>query len=231
MSTARPPSPSAIPATIASAQLPPRVRKILQDFFTHISPDIVNALNAMLPAFEQQLFKQAEQARSNSRQAEQFAILRTFQRNRGELVPHFMFGLEAELARIRVSAFKTGSETPAAVEFRTLTLVEDAVMDREIVLREIGRRHETRAATAVLLLGQRFGVLAGSPALDAERLPVGPQALCRIFMDAAVTLELDLESQLLLFRTFDHKVMLNYHEWAETLNQFLSQAGVLPGLI
>lgn len=231
MSTARPPSPSAAPATIASAQLPPRVRKILQEFFTHISPDIVNALNAMLPAFEQQLFKQAEQARSNSRQAEQFAILRTFQRNRGELVPHFMFGLEAELARIRVSAFKTGSETPAPVEFRTLTLVEDAVMDREIVLREIGRRHETRAATAVLLLGQRFGVLAGSPALDAERLPVGPQAMCRIFMDAAATLELDLESQLLLFRTFDHKVMMNYHEWAETLNQFLSQAGVLPGLI
>ncbi|KAF1722969.1 DUF1631 domain-containing protein [Pseudoxanthomonas wuyuanensis] len=230
MSTARPASPSASPATIASASLPPRVRKILQDFFTHISPDIINALNGMLPAFEQQLFKQAELARSNHRQAEQLANLRTFQRNSGELVPHFMFALEAELARIRLPPARP-SDAHAPVEFRTLTLVEDAVMDREIVLHDIGRRHEARAATAVLLLGQRFGVLAGTPAFDAERLPVGPQALCRFFLHAAETLELDLESQLLLFRTFDHKVMLNYNEWAETLNQYLSQAGVLPGLI
>lgn len=149
-----PPLPAA-PATIASAALPPRVRRILRSFFEHIATDVVQSLNAMLPEYEQALFKQAEQARNNNRQAEFFSNLHSFQRNRGEFVPHFIFALESELARVRAT-YKEPSAPAAKVEFRTLTLVEDDVMDEEIVLRDIARRHETRAAHALLLLGQRF---------------------------------------------------------------------------
>lgn len=224
-----PPLPSA-PATIASAALPPRVRRILRSFYEHIATDVVQSLNAMLPEYEQALFKQAEQARNNNRQAEFFSNLHSFQRNRGEFVPHFIFALESELASVRTPPGEA-SLPVAKVEFRTLTLVEDDVMDEEIVLRDIARRHEVRAAHAMLLLGQRFGALGGAPAFDNERLPIGPQALCRMLKQAGATLELELEERLLLYRTFDHKVMGNYHEWAETLNQYLSREGVLPGLI
>lgn len=231
MTASRPPLSSVAPATIASAPLPPRVRRVLRNFFDHISTDVIQSLNAMLPEFEQALFKQAELARSNNRQAEFFGNLRSFQRNRNEFVPHFMFALEAELAAVRTPHAGRTSQGPGTVEYRTLTLVEDAVMDEEIVLRDIARRHETRAAHALLLLGQRFGALGGAPAFDLEQLPIGPQGLCRMLQQAAATLELDLEERLLLYRTFDLKVMSNYHEWAETLNQFLSREGILPGLV
>ncbi|WP_229730822.1 DUF1631 domain-containing protein [Pseudoxanthomonas indica] len=221
---------SATPATIASAALPPRVRRILRSFFEHIATDVVQSLNAMLPEYEQALFKQAEQARNNNRQAEFFSNLHSFQRNRGEFVPHFIFALESELASVRTPPGESSAPV-SKVEFRTLTLVEDDVMDEEIVLRDIARRHEIRAAHALLLLGQRFGALGGAPAFDNERLPIGPQALCRMLKQAGATLELELEERLLLYRTFDHKVMGNYHEWAETLNQYLSREGVLPGLV
>lgn len=231
MTAIPPPPPSTAAGSLASAALPPRVRKLLRGFFEHIASDIIQSLNAMLPEYEQALFKQAEQARSDNRQAEFFNNLRALQRNRGEFVPHFMFALEAELAAVRTPPERTRAPAPSGIEFRTLTLVEDAAMDEEIVLSDIARRHEARAAQALLLLGQRFGALGGAPAFDNERLPVGPQGLCRMLKLATRTLELDLEERLLLYRTFDHKVMGNYHEWAETLNQYLSQEGLLPGLI
>jgi hypothetical protein len=230
MSATRPSAIAAKPTTIASASLPPRVRRILQNLYDHISVDFIAALNGMLVEFEQQLFQQAEKARNNNRQAEHFADLLALQKNRGELIPHYMFGLETELAGIRLPRAAPAENTHALLDYQTLTLVEDAAMDQEIVLNDVARKHDSRAATQILLMGQRFGVLAGSPAFDAETLPLGPQRLSHILKDAAVTLDLSLGAQLLLYRSFDIKVMFNYVEWAGTVNQFLASQGVLPGL-
>ncbi|MEL1266059.1 DUF1631 domain-containing protein [Pseudoxanthomonas putridarboris] len=231
MPAPRPPSPAAAPTTIASAPLPPRVRRVLQNLYDHIAPDFITALNGMLAEFEQQLFKQAEQARNNNRQAEHFVNLRALQKNRGELIPHYMFGLEAELAALRTPRAVNEEKSPVRVDYQTLTLVEDAVMDQEIVLREVARRHEIRANAQMMMLGQRMGVLAGGPAFDADTLPLGPNRLCHVLKDAAANLEIALDAQLVLYRTFDTKVMQNYTEWAGTVNQFLSREGILPGLV
>lgn len=231
MTAPRPPSPAAAPTTIASAALPPRVRRVLQNLFDHVSTDFITAINAMLVEFEQQLFKQADQARSNHLQAQVFVDLRALQKHRTELAPHYMFGLEAELASIRAPRAAGDAPTAARLDYQTLTLVEDAVMDQEIVLREVARRHEQRGNAQILMLGQRFGVLAGQPAYEAETLPVGPNRLCHVLKEAAECLQLSLDAQLVLYRTFDQKVMLNYSEWAGTVNQFLSREGILPGLV
>ncbi|KRA40044.1 DUF1631 domain-containing protein [Pseudoxanthomonas sp. Root630] len=231
MTAPRPPSPAAAPTTIASAALPLRVRRVLQNLFDHVSTDFITALNAMLVEFEQQLFKQADQARSNHLQAQVFVDLRALQKHRTELAPHYMFGLEAELAAIRAPRASGDTPSVARLDYQTLTLVEDAVMDQEIVLREVARRHEQRGNAQILMLGQRFGVLAGQPAYEAETLPLGPNRLCHVLKEAAACLDLSLDAQLVLYRTFDQKVMLNYSEWANTVNQFLSREGILPGLV
>ncbi len=230
MTATRPPTSAAAPTTIASSALPPRVRRLLQNLFDHIAPDFVSALNGMLVEFEQQLFKQAEQARSNHMQTQIFVDLRSLQKNRVDLVPQYMFALESELAAIR-STRGRGEQAPARLDFQTMTLVEDAVMDQEIVLREVARRHEQRGNAQILMLGQRMGVIAGQPAYEAETLPLGPYRLCQLLKEAAACLELSIDAQLVLYRSFDHKVMLNYTEWANTVNQFLAREGILPGLV
>lgn len=233
MSSPPPAMSSRTSATIANASsLPPRVRKILGVFFTQVSTDLADRSNQMLVEFEQQLFRKAERARSNEKQAEQFANLHAMRKSRADLLPMFLAGLEAELAAIRLPRQAPDDSEKPRIEYQTLTLVEDADMDQEIVLREIARRHETRAHTQLYLMGQRFGVLAGSPAFDAIQLPIGPQSLCRVLRTAAAAaFEIDLESQLLLYKSFDHKVMSDYTKWVEVLNTLLSQNGVLPGLI
>ncbi len=224
---------STAPATIASAtSLPPRVRRILEAFFTQVSTDLSDRIGQMLVEYEQQLFKLAERARSNEKQAEQFANLHALRKSRADLLPMFLAGLEAEVAAIRLPRTVEPSEAHDRIEYQTLTLVEDAQMDQDIVLREIARRHDTRSHTPLYLMGQRFGVLAGSVAFESAQLPVGPQGLCRVLRTAvAAAFEIDLDSQLLLYKSFDLKVMGEYCKWIEVLNTLLSQQGVLPGLV
>ena len=220
-------------ATIASARsLPPRVRRVLEAFYTQAANDLSERINQMLVEVEQQLFKQAEKAYSNEKQSEQFANLHALRNRRSDLLPLYLAGLEAEIASIRLPRDPKADNTPARIQYQTLTLVEDAEMDQDIVLREIARRNETRAHTPLYLMGQRFGVLAGTPAFDVMRLPVGPESLCQILRTAvAAAYDINLDSQLLLYKAFDRKVMAEYGSWIEVLNTVLSREGVLPGLI
>ncbi|MET0893760.1 MAG: DUF1631 domain-containing protein [Pseudoxanthomonas sp.] len=224
---------STAPATIASASsLPPRVRRILEVFMTQVSADLGERINQMLVEYEQQLFKLAERARSNEKQSEQFANLHALRKSRADLLPMFLAGLEAEVAAVRQPRATEPGDAHERIEYQTLTLVEDAEMDQDIVLREIARRHDARSHTPLYLMGQRFGVLAGAPAFEPAQLPVGPQVLCRVLRAAvAAAFEIDLDSQLLLYKSFDLKVMGDYGKWIEVLNTLLAQQGVLPGLV
>ncbi len=230
MPTQKPAAPAAPPASLASAPLPPRVRAILRRLFDTASRDLSQALNSTLVEFEQQLFRLAEQARSNNRQAEHFASLHSFQRNRNDFAPHFMLAFETALAGIRTLPPDPAPEQGAPLEYRSLTLVDDATMDEAVVLNDIARRHESRTASTLLLSGQRFGVLAGRPAFDSAHLPVGPRALCGMLKEAAECFDIPTESKLMLYRAFDHKAMAAYHEWLDAFDQLLSDEGVLPGL-
>ncbi|MET0581855.1 MAG: DUF1631 domain-containing protein, partial [Pseudoxanthomonas sp.] len=208
------------------------VRKILGFFFGRVSIDLTDRINQMLADSEQQLFKLAERARSNEKQAEQFANLHSLRKRRADLLPMFLAGLESEFATIRVPRAAPPKDMHERIEFQTMTLVEDAEMDQDIVLREIARRHDARARTPLYLMGQRFGVLAGLPALDAAHVPVGPQVLCKVLRTSvAAAFELDLDSQLLLYKSFDQKALADYSSWIEILNTLLAQQGVLPGLV
>lgn len=233
MSSVPPALPSSTPATIAQAlSLPPRVRKILGAFFGRVSLDLSERIGHMLVESEQQLFKLAERARSNEKQAEQFANLHGLRTSRADLLPMFLAGLEGEFAAIRLPRAAPDKDAHERIEYQTMTLVEDAEMDQDIVLREIARRHDARARAPLYLMGQRFGVLAGSPALDPAQLPVGPQTLCKVLRaSVAAAFKIDLDSQLLLYKAFDQKVLADYVAWMEILNALLAQQGVLPGLV
>ncbi len=218
--------------TIATVSpLPLHVRRILEKFYAQASAELGGRINQMLVDFEQQLFQQAERARSNEQQVEHFANLHALRKHRGDLLPLFLAGLETEVASIRLPREQPAESSHGHLGYNTLTLVEDADMDQDIVLREIARRHDTREHTPLYLMGQRFGVLAGAAAFDPTALPVGPQALCKLLRVAVNSLQIDLYSQLLLYKSFDHKVMADYGSLVEVLNNLLAQEGVLPGLV
>jgi len=225
------PSNDATPRTLAAAGLPRRVRKALEHALSLVSVELDNSLGTMLKEFEQELFRLADMARNPGVESGYMQTLRTLRMNSADLIPRFMLELEAGVAAIR--ATQPATETPesgARVRFQNLSLVEDEVMDEGAVLREVATRQESRAALPLHLLGQRFGVLAGSPALDAEHIPLGPRALCRAMRDASQTLQVPYEARLLLYRIFDRQVMAGYARVLEKLDETMDADGVLPGL-
>ncbi|MCD9027103.1 DUF1631 domain-containing protein [Luteimonas sp. BDR2-5] len=221
------------PRSLASAGLPPRVRRSLDDALALVSSALEPLLATMVTEFEQELFRLADQARNPGLESGYMHALRAFRLNRADLLPHFLLAMEAALAGLRTppaSAHPPGIAESGLGGFGALRLVEDAVMDESTVLREIASRQEGRASLSLHLLGQRFGVLAASPAFDAEHIPLGPQCLCRAIQTSATALDIEHDARLLLYRIFDRVVMSGYATILEQLDAALAQSGVLPAL-
>ncbi len=216
---------------LAAADLPRRVRQALDAALRLVSAELDPYLALLLDEYEQELFRLAERARHPGSESAYVHALRAFRAGRSDLVPQFMLELEAGLAGIRAAPAPAPARAPTApVAGRVLSLVDDSMIDEDTLLREIATRQEGRASLPMHLLGQRFGVLAGTPAMDAERLPLGPQAVCRALRQACRSLHLGPESRELLYRLFDRLVIAHYAPVLEKLDATLDQAGVLKGL-
>lgn len=217
------------PPTLAQRGFPRRVRAILEGILQYASDEMERGLGSMLNETEQHLFKLAEQARSNQVQKQCLDALGEIRLKRSDFVPRFVMELEAALARIQ-EPFTPKSASFSSLSFAELSLVEHVTMDEDIVLNEVAARSEMRNSLSLFLLGQRFGVLAGRPAFDAEHLPVGPHSLCRVLRQASLCLDLNTEHRQLLFRQFDRLVLQFMTPFFEMVNDYLIKEKVLPHL-
>jgi len=218
------------PATLAAAAFPKRVRRLLEGILEYTSDEMERILAATLNDAEQQLFKLAEQARSNEVQQHCFEALRMVKRNRSDLIPQFMVGLEAELASVRDARKGVLAGDSSDPTFGRLALVAHADVDEAAALREIASRLEIRNSLPLYLLGQRFGVLIGQAALDPEQLPIGPHGLIRIMANASRCLDLSETNRLVVLAQFDKRLSPVFAGFVEAVNTFLIREGVLPHL-
>ena len=231
MTPATPPSGNQAPQRLADAALPRRVRQILDHVMDVASDELERLLQSMLTELEQQLFRLADHARNPGVESEYLHTLRTLRLNRADLVPRFMIGLEGSLANLGQSLSPLqGAPTGRGGINHDLSLIDNSEMDETLVLRDIAARHSSRASLELHLLGQRFGVLAASPAVDVERLPCSPYSLCTILRDAVEALQLPLDARLLLYRTFDRQVMTQYTLLVEMINAAMAADRLLPSL-
>ena len=220
------------PRTLAAAQLPRRVRRILERALGLFSEDVERHLVTAIGEYEEELFRFAERGTATSGgRIDYLQTLRAVRMSRHDLVPRFMQLIEAGVASIRRPPVAAPTVVPAApVNFRNLSLVDQSVMDEGTVLHEIAARQESRSNLVLHLLGQRFGVLGAAPAFDGERNPLGPQAMCRAMRHASDTLQLEQEARLLFYRIFDRRVMSQCAALFEKLDALLVEEGVLPSL-
>ncbi|MEN5207829.1 DUF1631 domain-containing protein [Stenotrophomonas terrae] len=229
MSGTAPRSSSQAMARIAATQAPARVRHLLEISFLATDEVLRTPLQLTAIDLERALFKQAEMAHNSQIQSDIYAQLRVLREHTEQLPDFFLDALAAQVAAFKDPP-KASPEAHAAA-FKAMTLVEDTDIDRDIVLHEMARREAFRATSPLLLLGQRFAVLAAQPAFDPERLPVGPYALCRALRDCGEQMQLNLDTQLVLYQVFDRMVMPRHGELVDRLNILLEREGVLPGLV
>ncbi|HEV2606870.1 MAG TPA: DUF1631 family protein, partial [Xanthomonadaceae bacterium] len=205
------------------------MRTLLEGIFEIVTGEVDRGLIATLDGLEQQLFKLAEQARNNELQMRCLEALGNVKRGRYDLMPRYIASLESSVAGLRDVANPNARPTDE-VTFNDLSLVAEADMDERTLLHEISSRAEMHASLPLFLLGQRFGVLAGKPALDTASLPIGPETLCRHLRSASLCIEFSSEHRQLLFRQFERHLLSDYARLVDVVNAYLVNQGVLPTL-
>jgi hypothetical protein len=187
-------------------------------------------LKLTMLGLDRELFQHAEKARSSQLQSDIYAQMRQLRECSDQFPARFFDALEQQLVQFKDARHTAAARTRDA-SLKTMTLVEDTDIDRDIVLHEMARRESNRSPSPLQLLGQRFGVLAAQPAIEIERLPIGPYALCRALRDCGEQLQLSLETQLLLYQVFERQAMERHSELIDRANILLAREGVLPGLV
>ncbi|MBT2766815.1 DUF1631 domain-containing protein [Stenotrophomonas sp. ISL-67] len=230
MSASAPSSPPDL-TRFASVNAPPRVRRLLAALHALAVQTLSTPLKQTIVELERELFRDAERARNSQIQADIYAQSRRLHEVNAQFAPCFLDALATALANVPEPRVRHVPAPSTPVSATTLTLVTDTDIDRDIVLADVTRREAQRSASALQLLGQRFGVLAAGPAFDVEDLPFGPYVLCRITRELGEAFALGLETQLALYRVFDRQLLERLGELLERANILLTHEGVLPGLV
>lgn len=212
-----------------AGDLPPRVRGVLDNVRRTVSSELARQLQVTVHDAELDLTRLLDRARASGGQADYAESLRVLHLCAFDLIRRFSLELEEQLTKLR--APRVAQEllvSPISVE--GWSLVDDSEVDEGALLEDIATRSSSRNSLTLQLMGQRFGVLAGAPAFEAEHLPVGPHAMCHALRNAATELGLPLEARLALYRQFDKLAMASFPTLLEALNDQLASDGILPHL-
>ncbi|MHB8679861.1 MAG: DUF1631 domain-containing protein [Rudaea sp.] len=213
---------------------PPRLRQLIEGVLNLCSTSLERAIVAALDDTESQLFKLAEQSRSNDAQYRCFETLREVKRGRADVAPRLMLAVEDKLARFDRNGTAQGTNAtpvrPGTPARKELALVETRELEESLALQEFAAKTEVRQAPALFLLGHRFGVLAGAPAFDAETLAIGPAGLAGALQHACACLDISADHRVLLFHSFDRSCNTVIGELYAALNQYFVERRILPNL-
>lgn len=216
--------------TLGARALPGRVRAILESLLGQLSPFLENAMVGALDLLEQQLFRRAEQARSNDEQQRCFESLREVRRARSDLSPALVAQFEAALASLRDPRGRPPA-TRASRGLRTeLSLVDASDLEESLVLVEAANRAEVRSSQGLFELGMRFATLAEAPLFEPDDLPIGPHRLSEAVRRSAELLDLPLEHRVLFFRCIDQTLFSRLEGFFADANRLLVDCRVLPAL-
>ena len=220
-------------STLASrGDLPPRVRQLLEGVLGICSSTLEKALVATLDDVEAQLFRLAQQSRSNDQQYRNFETLREIKRGRSDVAPRYMMAVEDCLARFDEARSKDAHEEKPkpGVAKQELSLVDSSDLEESLALQEFAAKNDIRQAQTLYALGHRFAVLAGAPVFDAETLPIGPTHLGEALRFASSNLDIPVEDRVLLYRVFDRLGQAGITSLYEDINSYLIEQRVLRHL-
>ncbi|HSM99489.1 MAG TPA: DUF1631 family protein [Rudaea sp.] len=213
---------------------PSRVRQLVEGVLNLCSTSLERTVVAALDDTETELFKLAEQSSNNESQYRCFETLREIKRGRADVAPRLMLAVEDKLARFdRHGAAVQDAQTAARRGMpvrKELALVETRELEVSLALQEFVAKTEVRQASALFLLGHRFGVLAGAPAFDAETLAIGPAGLAEALRHACACLDINADHRVLLFHAFDRSSHTAIGELYAALNHYFVERRILPHL-
>ena len=214
------------------ADLPPRVRTLLDGLYRHAAGWFQPTLTRTMTELENSLFQSAERAGNSGEQQRKFEALRAIKDGRAHVLPRFQRRIESDLAQARreAPAPTPPPRKPIGATGSPLELLDADVLEENLGLQEIAGKADVRNSQALHAYTHRFAVIAGSAVPASETVPLGPTRLTDAFRYALADIPLDIEHRLIAYRQFDRAVMLELAPFYDRVNTWLAGQRVLPHL-
>lgn len=217
--------------TLTNSGLPPRVVAVLRRLLDLTHAELFPRIDSMLDLLDSSLFRDAEKSRNPSEQLDLLRASQVLREKRSAFAPELFRKLEEQLASIRSKPQDVQtSATDSSAEPMSLALEDSPKVDMHAQLRELATPLEGASSLPLYLMGQRFGVLAASPAFTNAELPLSPQQLLEV---AAATSQSVFGERIplqQLLRLFAQHVLTHYANYLEKIGATIERAGILPGL-
>jgi hypothetical protein len=214
---------------LGERHFPRRVREALEELHGAVAEGMRELLSHSLKEFDQALFRSAEQARNNAEQTRCFESIRLVRHNEGAIIDRLLARIESDHAAAPWSPPMVEAE-PADSLSMGLSLVEEHVLEEELAMQEMASRATIRFSESLHLLGQRYAVLVAAPAIEAEQLPSGPDALASALGEAVAVAALPLDHRLELFRVTERQLLARLGILYGKLNTVCVARRILPNL-
>ena len=175
------------------------------------------------------LFDLAEKAENNAIQTQYFDGMREVRKKR-QLVERLF---QDQLGKV-FNDFAAGKLQPVKAEnvpqrgASDLSLVDDKELEESLAVASAVAKAEGRLQRPLFAVNQRLSVILGGAKVEDSSNPIAPAQLAQAFRASMRELEINLQTQLIIYKLFDRYVMSGLDALYEEINSLLIQAGVLP---
>ena len=215
--------------TLVAASLPRRTRQLLERLLQVAHQTLDEQLPTILHEAELALAKSSPNGDSKLELA-RLSSIRSLGAGARTFVRVYLGQVEHALANVLTSQRPSSTTAGNAETYTELTLLDDDEVSDDATLENMASRMEARNSLGLQLLGLRFGVIAGAPAFEGERLPLGPYVLCHALSEATNALSVSRYARLQLFQQFERGFVDLYPPLIEAFNAALMEEGILPHL-
>ncbi len=183
----------------------------------------------MMEKVDDALFARAEKAENNMAQTTYFDAMREMRIIREDIEEDFTVGFNLRFNQ--GVPRQAGSARSAGLNFEddtSLGLVGKDDMEEDLAIANMVTKTRGTCTQSLYSLDKRIGFLIRDPDLEHWQNPLGPEAICDAFREAARRIETGLEIRLVIFKLFDQHVICHMDELYKEINQSLVKLGVLP---
>ncbi len=175
------------------------------------------------------LFELADQATSNQEQNLYFDSMREVRLQRRALEQAFFHRVDQRFAALLDPHDAARPNPEGEVSLEELTLVQNDELEQLVATESMVNKANEQFAEAVQHLTLRMDQLVPVKVYQKNN-PLGADAICGGFTDAAKALKIDVKAKLVLFKLFDKWVVSRLGQMYQALNQQLIEANILPSL-
>ena len=186
-------------------------------------------IETMMDSVDDALFSRAEKAENNMAQTQYFDAMRELRIIRKDIENDFLASFKDSFDRgIPRPSTEAGFAGLSLDGESDLGLIEKNDLEENLAVSNMISKIRSHCLQSLYALDKRVGFLIGDPDLERFENPVGPEAICNAFREAADRIETGLEIRLVIFKLFDKHVGTNVDAMYRELNQQLIKMDVMP---